>query len=393
MGAIRLFLALVVVIDHLRSNIETLSQFNIMPNEDDVLDYAKLGLNAGYAVMFFYMISGFLISLSLDTKYVTGKYATYNFYKSRFIRIFSLYWPLYILSIIAWGRPAFHTSHPFIEQLSSIFLVGSDDFIAFATYPKEYFSLFPAYLHPAWALDAELSFYIIAPFLLRSTKAVIVVFLLSVIARTFLVYHFGFTEAWVYYFFPSTILFFLVGNLTYQLSKTFTLNCKQVYFLIGIAIMLSLTAAKLTFDNRYFYSAFICFAMTLPSIFAWTKNNKFLNYLGKLSFPIYLTHIVVIGLFSSGMIKLTNIFISDHATITYSITAGIITTSILIAVVVMLTIEQPSIALIEYIIGKAERFFMSRIEKTTSSRNSSLALGQQSLGDIAPSSGGRASGK
>ncbi|HEX4508163.1 MAG TPA: hypothetical protein VH722_20725, partial [Alphaproteobacteria bacterium] len=47
----------------------------------------RLGLNAGWALMFFYVISGFLISLSLDTKYPPGSDGTIRFYQGRVTRI------------------------------------------------------------------------------------------------------------------------------------------------------------------------------------------------------------------------------------------------------------------------------------------------------------------
>ncbi|HET9395217.1 MAG TPA: hypothetical protein VFO36_04095, partial [Nitrospiraceae bacterium] len=62
MGLIRLFLALVVAVDHWRV---------IVLNEKSIFldDVVKFGFNAGYAVMFFYVISGFLITYTLTRNY------------------------------------------------------------------------------------------------------------------------------------------------------------------------------------------------------------------------------------------------------------------------------------------------------------------------------------
>ena len=87
MGAIRLFLAFVVAADHLRVLI-------LRPSGIDLIEYAKLGFNAGYAVLFFYVISGFLISFVLAEKYANDRAGTLRFYESRFVRIFALYWPV-----------------------------------------------------------------------------------------------------------------------------------------------------------------------------------------------------------------------------------------------------------------------------------------------------------
>jgi peptidoglycan/LPS O-acetylase OafA/YrhL len=38
----------------------------------------------------------------------------------------------------------------------------------------------------------------------------------------------------------------------------------------------------------------VLFATALPGIFNWTKNSRILNFLGDLSFPVYLLHVLVL---------------------------------------------------------------------------------------------------
>lgn len=92
MGLVRLFLALVVAADHWRLYFVATK----LPFIDD--DSFKFGFNSGYAVLFFYVISGFLITYTLSMNYTTDVASTLGFYRKRVIRIFSLYWPLLILS-------------------------------------------------------------------------------------------------------------------------------------------------------------------------------------------------------------------------------------------------------------------------------------------------------
>ncbi len=73
-------------------------------------DAYKLGFNAGYAVMFFYMVSGFLITFTLTRNYDRDLRGTFKFYKNRFIRIFSLYWPLVVIPV---GEPPRQADRPF----------------------------------------------------------------------------------------------------------------------------------------------------------------------------------------------------------------------------------------------------------------------------------------
>ena len=62
-------------------------------------DVVKFGFNAGYAVMFFYVISGFLITYTLTQNYRWDWPGIAAFYSNRFIRIFSLYWAMAILAL------------------------------------------------------------------------------------------------------------------------------------------------------------------------------------------------------------------------------------------------------------------------------------------------------
>src|SRR5712664_25633 len=93
MGLVRLFLALVVAADHWWAIF--LVRQGFAPD-----DGYKLGFNAGYAVMFFYVISGFLITYTLTRNYSPDLAGALSFYRQRFIRIFSLYWPVVLLSFL-----------------------------------------------------------------------------------------------------------------------------------------------------------------------------------------------------------------------------------------------------------------------------------------------------
>ena len=130
MGAIRLFLALVVAIDHLRAMILEPAHLNGLP------PHIELGMNAGLAVMFFYIISGFLISTGLDEKYPPTWAGTSEFYQSRFIRIFSLYWPMLLLMFVAFNFWGWFSSLSVGDKLTNLFILGMDWRIMFASYPN-----------------------------------------------------------------------------------------------------------------------------------------------------------------------------------------------------------------------------------------------------------------
>jgi len=88
LGLVRLFLAAVVAVSHFSLYI----LIPIDPRAAEIVNYLVLGFDAGHAVIFFYVISGFLISYALENKY---RNKTFQFYRSRVTRIFPLFWVLY----------------------------------------------------------------------------------------------------------------------------------------------------------------------------------------------------------------------------------------------------------------------------------------------------------
>jgi len=71
MGVVRIFLAWLVATDHLY-----------------------------HAVLFSCIISGFLITYTLTCNYKRDLSGTLKFYRDRFIRIVSLYWPMVIRTLV-----------------------------------------------------------------------------------------------------------------------------------------------------------------------------------------------------------------------------------------------------------------------------------------------------
>jgi peptidoglycan/LPS O-acetylase OafA/YrhL len=351
MGAIRLFLALVVAAGHIQGII-------LAPAGLGLPGFYLLGMNAGYAVLFFYMISGFLISTGLDCKYPATAEGTIEFYKSRFIRIFSLYWPMMIVVLVAlpYDRGWF-LGDSIPDKFTNLFLFGIDWRLAFATYPKPHWDAALFGLRQTWTLGAELAFYLLAPFLLRSWKLTLIVFAASIATRIAAVWMFGFHEVWTYYFLPSTFLFFLLGHFAQSASQRWSgLGMPVVGFLsLAVAISMLLIPSYTDWDSPRFWIAVLCFAAALPGLFQATKQTSFLNALGDLSYPLYLTHTLVI------LLLLQDGFLPWLAT---SIQSGEIVSAILFgiflaaAVAARWLLEKPAATVLRWII----RQFSSAID-------------------------------
>lgn len=290
MGIIRILLALIVAGDHF--TVHVLLKPGL--TNDGIQQW--IYMNAGFAVMFFYVISGFLISYALSNKYQDGWWGTLRFFRGRVARIFSLYWPLLLVSLIFLDGHAAPWSAR--DILVNIFLLGGDWVLAFQGYPNE-MSPFPHSLLQAWTLSAELTFYFLAPFVLRSFTATIALVVFSLVTRISLEHVFDFHQAWNYHFFPSALWFFLIGHLSRKIySMGFTKSAKTSVILFIASLILIMGTRHGGFVSIWFYSSIICFALALPGIFEATKNDKVMNFMGDLSYPVYLIHLMLLWQFA-----------------------------------------------------------------------------------------------
>jgi peptidoglycan/LPS O-acetylase OafA/YrhL len=294
MGAIRLFLASVVVLAHVQA-------FIAGPAGHAVSPYLFCGMNGGRAVVCFFVVSGFLISYALSRKYI-GPGALRDFYRARFFRIFPLYWAVVALFV---AFDAFGARYQLVEQahngnvldlFSGLFLFGADWRVEFAHYPALDWLALPSGLAIAWTLSVELTFYVMAPFVLHSLPRSAALFSLSCLVRGGLVTRYGFDPVLTYMFIPTTLCFFMLGHLA-RLAYDNYLHSVRFYNLgFGISAIVFLQFVAQPLDDLYFYGFIISFALFLPYAFARTKDARLLNFLGDLSYPVYLCHPFVLFL-------------------------------------------------------------------------------------------------
>jgi peptidoglycan/LPS O-acetylase OafA/YrhL len=295
MGAVRLFLALVVVIDHWRAVIlQPMLGVDLTADQER---FVKLGFNGGYAVLFFYMISGFLITYTLTANYEDNVAGSLKFYRNRVIRIFSVYWPMIVLSFIVYppGLSEF-VGAAIADKFTNLFLLGVDWRVAFATYPTAHFAAAPFLLHQAWTLGAELGFYLLAPLIVRSWKITAVLLAGSLALRLWFVATLGYDEVWTYYFAPSTFVFFMIGALACQAARYISILTSRT---LGLPLLACCTIVMASgpfgaFDSPRLWVPALCFGVALPGLFAATKDMRVLNLLGDLSYPVYLVHSIVL---------------------------------------------------------------------------------------------------
>lgn len=314
MGLIRILLALSVVAAHC----------------GPIFGFRLVG--GQIAVQTFYIISGFYMSLILNEKYigVNGSYSL--FVTNRAIRLFPIYWTVLLLTILVAlleRGTSFPTFAPYLAVeanfFSTLYLLATNliilgqDLVLFlgidpATGTLFFTSNFATtkpplhsflFIPQAWSLGIEMTFYLIAPFVLRKgLKIVLVIMCLSFLLRLF-IYNFLAlqNDPWTYRFFPTEIVFFLTGYVSYLIYlriKDLSIPRYAFVLIFSVAVAFTIFFSFLPPRGVHYFPfalrelAYFCFiALALPVLFNFTKRNKVDSLLGELSYPIYVSHLLV----------------------------------------------------------------------------------------------------
>ena len=146
-------------------------------------------------------------------------------------------------------------------------------------------------------------FYVIAPFLVRKNLWIILTFFsLSFIIKYLIVYKFGLdNDPWTYRFLPSEIQFFMLGVLSYRFYRLIeNIDARSITLMAIISIsglVYGIYAIQFShYSNEIKELIVFSFAtISIPFLFLKTKSSRFDRYLGELSYPVYLSHFLVIS--------------------------------------------------------------------------------------------------
>lgn len=296
MGALRLFLALSVIVGH----------------AEGAKVFGFYGVGSLYAVQCFFVISGFYMAMVLNEKYRENE--LFRFYKSRMLRLLPIYYVGIVISIFLWHERI----HSLLTNLSfwgqalfyfqNIFIFSQDVIYVFCIKlinnqcaPSLYWTINP----PAWSLGIELTFYLLAPFIVRSVKCSYFFLLIGCLYLISIgLIKFPVADIWGmqknlsemqlnYNFFPSSFIFFASGVLAYHFYRRRNLRITE-YIAAGIAILL------LAFTNTVMpYWHLILFSLSVPFIFKMTAHIKIDRIIGDLSYPVYILHFPLLSIIKS----------------------------------------------------------------------------------------------
>ncbi len=299
MGLLRFFLALCVVNAH--------APFTTSP----------LFMRGGLAVVVFYMISGFYMSLVLSDTYRDKPGALKRFYLNRALRIYP---PYYAALFVCFIYYAFVTGQEsvFTDDLGlstgrwltlivvNLSIVGLDitRMLGAAGYDAAF--IYQGYYIPfAWTVGVELTFYLLAPFLTRLGGRATALAIAALIGVRLVMAAYGVDETvWRYLFAPSVMVFFMIGHiarLAYGRLRGFPFMQEGGY----VALLVVVAALIVTplgggslyggdMDDIRNWLFYLMIGATLPFLFGLTRRSKVDNAIGQLSYPLYLGHLLVI---------------------------------------------------------------------------------------------------
>jgi peptidoglycan/LPS O-acetylase OafA/YrhL len=294
------------------------------------------------AVEAFFIISGFYMALVLNEKYTGVNNSYMLFISNRLMKLLPVYWLVLIMAILVSLALGYKSGgsfwlylQPYFENwstldvsgklffiLANLLVLGQDIFL-FLGINTSTGSLFftadfwseqlPGYkfllIPQAWSISLELMFYAIAPFMARRNIKLLVLLFGVLLTFKIVMLQNGFVnDPWSYRFFPSELIFFVTGILSYKMYKAVEQKAisKNILRMIAAALII----ASVFYDRFDFAGKqtlyYVFFALAIPFVFLLTKKSKWDYRIGELSYPIYLCHVIV-AYFVSKITFLTNL--------------------------------------------------------------------------------------
>ena len=307
MGIIRTLLAISVVLEH---------------------SYGFIFTGGRLSVQIFYIISGYLMSLVLSTN---KKYKNVLiFYYNRFLRLYPIYYVVLLITLMFFilklilGYDSFFEVYEGIDFLGKIslifsnFLILGQDWIMFTgvfdgvfgfttDFSKSDILVYKGLLIPqAWTLGVEISFYLIAPFIINKKRLWGLILILSLLLRLILVTDgIGLKDPFTYRFFPTELSLFLFGVFSqqillpiYKINNLIKMKYVNLITFFVILFILFFHIIPLSYSILSLILILIV-VFSLPFISKFQKNYSIDNWISKFSYPIYISHMLIIYVLSS----------------------------------------------------------------------------------------------
>ncbi len=244
------------------------------------------------AVVVFFMIAGYVMTYSFRVNFSNDMSNILRFYRDRFFRIY----PLYALSLVIIAGFCVSVGY------GKLYL---DPWSMFAN-----LTIFPLNIHsnilnpPAWSLGSEVQFYTLLPFLVRFPK-----FKYLLLPFSYAIFALATFEKinplrWGYKLLPGTLFVFILGSIICDMRTDVTRRSRNIVGLVVGVVTVHLAALSF-FDKPisqpYAFESLIGLIVGTGCLLvlgeAKLKDRRLDNLLGKMSYPIFLSHVAVLYFF------------------------------------------------------------------------------------------------
>lgn len=279
--------------------LRTLLAFNVV-----LLHIFSIPALGNYSVSFFFLLSGFLMTLIMHETYGYDAKGFRIYWLNRILRLYPIY--LVILSLTIAALVVFPTvvKHPdlflpssFIEWLANLTML-------FPEIVPHRFE--PRLVPPSWALTNELIFYLLISIGISKTSFRTYIWLMISVAYYVFTYYYYDIETYRYSAIFASSLPFALGASLYWLQKS--IQIKRISFLWIIVLYLffvlnALYASKYTPSLKQapiYVNLVIAFVLVflLYNFKINTKLKKWDTYVGYYSYPIYLAHYLAVIIYA-----------------------------------------------------------------------------------------------
>jgi peptidoglycan/LPS O-acetylase OafA/YrhL len=291
--------------------------------------YGLVFVGGRNAVQLFYMISGFLISYVLVEKKAYNTVS--SFYVNRYLRLYPIYIVVASCSLVVYSFLTFSGTNIIsfnfktyneAPEAANILLIFSNitiflqDWVMFSgvkhhelvfdvNFRDSNVLLYQGLFVPqAWTLGVELTFYLIAPFVLVRRKVISFLLVLSIATRIYLIkIGLATQDPWTYRFFPTELALFLLGVLAHQVllpyyKKVLSPERMEIFAKILTTALVVITVTYWLIPIHKLIATFFLFSTflaSLPFIFVFQSKYQWDKWVGDLSYPIYICHFLMLN--------------------------------------------------------------------------------------------------
>ncbi len=248
------------------------------------------GHNPGVsAVVVFYLLAGYITCALVDGRNLSAL----GFLYERAIRLYPSYWVCVILSLLVWHfcnpTTSFLSRSPSLTDWVANLTIVPLNFFMWTG--QDSFTLVP----PAWSLGLELQLYLLAPFLFRAPRGILIFFAYSSLL-IYLIACFGLidTDIWGYRLLPGVLFIFLTG-------RALRLGEVLLPLIVWLMACVLLITYVLKSENIYRFNietaTGLALGMPLVLLLSKIRRRVWDEFLANLSYPFFLLHFCFFWIF------------------------------------------------------------------------------------------------